>query len=91
MLIGRVFANSLGDWSSIPVWRYPFGPHVTSTSSNHFHIFTVGDQLVVPIGVSHISLRYKNTIEGAGGKRTNEQYAWVNSSAEEELCNIVHV
>ena len=55
-----------------------------------FHL-TAGDQLVVPIGVSHISLGYKNTIEGAGGKRTNEQYAWVNSSAEEELCNIVHV
>ena len=50
-----------------------------------------GDQLVVLIEVSHNSLRYKNTIEGAGGKRTNEQYAWVNSSAEGKLCNIVHM
>ena len=51
-----------------------------------FH-FTAGGQLVVPTGVSHISLRYKNTIEGVGEKRTNEQYAWVNSSARRELCN----
>ena len=36
-------------------WRYPLGPHVTSTSSNPF-LFTAGDQLVVPIGASHISL-----------------------------------
>ena len=51
-----------------------------------FH-FTAGNQLVVPTGVSHISLRYKNTIEGVEKKRTNEQYAWVNSSARRELCN----
>ena len=44
-----------------------------------FH-FTAGDQLVVPIGASHISLRLQeNTIKGVGGKRTNEQNTWVNS------------
>ena len=34
-----------------------------------------GDHLVVPIGVSHISLRHKNYNQGSGGKeqRTNEQ------------------
>ena len=43
---------------------------------NHFHFF-VGDHLVVPIGVSHISLRHKEYNQGSGRKRTNEQYAWV--------------
>ena len=49
----------------------------------HVHVLTIhflaGDQLVVPRGVTHISYHYKNTIEGVGGKRTNEQneqYAW---------------
>ena len=42
---------------------------------------------MVPIGVTHISYHYKNTIEGVGGKRTNEQTLGVNSSAEGELCN----
>ena len=69
------------------VWRYPFGPPRYIHFFEPFHFFTAGDQLVVPVGVSHISLRYKNTIEGAEEKRTNEQYAWVNSNARKELCN----
>ena len=57
-----------------------------------FFFFTACDQLVVPIGVSHISLRLQEYNRGSGRKkRTNEQYAWVNSSAEGEFCNIVHV
>ena len=43
---------------------------------------------MVPIGVTHISCHYKNTIEGTGEKqRTNEQTLGVNSSAEREFCN----
>ena len=39
-------------------------------------------------GIAHFFLAIRNTIEGAGEKkRTNEQYAWVNSSARRELCN----
>ena len=39
-------------------------------------------------GIAHFLMATRNTIKGAGGKRTNEQYAWVNSSAEGELRNI---
>ena len=56
-----------------------------------FH-FTAGDQLVVPIGVSHISLRLQEIQSREWekkNKRTNEQNAWVNSSARRELCNTV--
>ena len=43
-------------------------------------------------GIAHFLTATRNTIEGVGEKkRTNEQYAWVNSSAEGELCNIVHM
>ena len=38
-------------------------------------------------GIAHFSQAIRNTINGVGGKRTNEQYAWVNSSARKELCN----
>ena len=59
---------------------------VTSTSSNHS---TACDQLVVPIGVTHISLPLHQiqSMEQELKKRTNEQTLWVNSSAERELCN----
>ena len=52
--------------------------------------FLAGDQLVVPRGVTHISCHYKNTIEGTGENKTNEQtrtMLGVNSRAEGELCN----
>ena len=47
---------------------------------------------MVPIGLTHISLplhqiQLRERVEG----RTNEQTLGVNSSAEGELCNIVHV
>ena len=53
----------------VSLWRSPFGPNVTSTSSSHFTSLRP-----VPIGVTHISLRYKNTIEGTGekNKQTNK-------------------
>ena len=57
-----------------------------------FNFFTAGDQLVVPIGVTHISLRLQEIQSREWEKkRTNEQHAWVNSSAEEKLCNFVHM
>ena len=58
------------------VWRYPLGPHVTSTSLNHFTSWP-GDQLVVPIGASHIS-SWLQEIQSREwekkNKRTNKQY-----------------
>ena len=42
-------------------------------------------------GNAHFFTATSNTIEGTGEKRTNEQTLGVNSSAEGELCNIVHV
>ena len=42
---------------------------------------------MVPIGVTHISCHNKNTIEGTGEKKKNEQTLGVNSSAEREFCN----
>ena len=32
-------------------------------------------------GIAHFFIATRNTIKGVGGKRTNEQNAWVNSSA----------
>ena len=43
---------------------------------------------VIPKTLKDDTWYLSNTIKGAGEKRTNEQYAWVNSSAEGELCNI---
>ena len=58
----------------------PFAPPPYINFFKPFH-FLAGDHLVVPIGVSHIPLRHKKYNQGSGRKRTNEQYAWVNSSA----------
>ena len=72
------------------MWQYPISPPPpnTSSSSKSF-LFTAGDQLVVPIGASHISSSLQEIQSREWKqKRTNEQYAWVNSSAEGELCNI---
>ena len=57
-----------------------------------FHFFTAGDQLVVPRGVTHISCHYKNTIEGAGENRTNEQtrtMLWVNPEQKESMQHYI--
>ena len=65
---------------------------------NHFepfHFFTAGDQLVVPIGASHISLPLQEiqSREREEREQTNKtnNMPGVNLSAEGELCNIVHV
>ena len=42
---------------------------------------------MVPIGYRTLLYRYKKYNRGSGRKRTNEQYAWVNSSTRRELCN----
>ena len=67
----------------------PLAPTRFTSSSNHVR-FTAGDQLVVPRGVTHISCHYKNTMEGTGENKTNEQtrtMLGVNSRAEGKLCN----
>ena len=51
-----------------------------------FHFFTDGDQLVVPIGVTHISLAL-HQIQSREQEGKKEQILGVNSSAERELCN----
>ena len=72
----------------------PLRSTIRQPSLQPFH-FLAGDQLVVPTGVTHIFFTAtSNTIEGTGEKKTqktNEQTLGVNSSAEGELCNIVHV
>ena len=66
-------------------------PHATSSLLTI--LFTAGDQLMVPRGVTHISCHYKNTIEGTGGRKKKEQtnkhkqYAWGYSRAEREFSN----
>ena len=47
------------------------------------------NHLVVPIGVSRISLRHKKYNQGSGRKRTKNKrtiWAWVNSSARRLSC-----
>ena len=60
---------------------------------HHFPSWPVGDQLVVPRGVTHISCHYKNTIEGAGeNRRTNEQtrtMLGVNSEQKESMQHYI--
>ena len=68
----------------------PSAPHVTSTSLNHFTSWP-GDQLVVPIGASHISswlqeIQSREWEERTKNKRTI--WAWVNSKCKKciPLC-----
>ena len=60
----------------------------TSTFFNHFSSWPAGDQLVVPIGVTHISLPLHQiqSREQEKKEQTNNMLG-VNSSAEGELCN----
>ena len=41
------------------------------------------------MGVTHISCHYKNTIEGAGENRTNEQLLGVNSEQKESMQHYI--
>ena len=63
------------------------GPHVTSTSSNHFTLLGQWSTSGSDRGIAHFFTATRNAIEGVREKRTNEQYACVNSSAEGKLCN----
>ena len=57
---------------------------------NFFETISIlaGDHQMVPIGVSHISLRHKKYNQGSGRKeqRTNEGLSQLQMQ-EEELCN----
>ena len=55
------------------MWRYPLGPHITSTSSNHFNILGRWSSSGSDRGIAHFFMATRNTIKGVGGKRTNEQ------------------
>ena len=71
------------------VWRYPFGPPYVNLLEPF--PFLAGDQLVVPIGVTHISLPLQEyNRRNRRKERTNEQTLGVNSRAERELCNTLH-
>ena len=52
------------------VWRYPLCPHEYVNFFKPFH-FTAGDQLVVPIGASHISLRLQE-IQSRGWEKKEQ-------------------
>ena len=73
------------------MWRYPPLPPRYINFFEPFR-FTAGDQLVVPIGASHISLPLQEiqSREQEKKEQTNNVLG-VNSSAEGKLCNIVHM
>ena len=81
-MIRLQFWNSEG--YEVSLWRSP-------STFNHFNIFTAGDQLVVHIGVSHISLPLQEiqSREWEEREQTNKtnNMPGVNLSAERELCN----
>ena len=56
------------DWCNVTF----LAPTYYINSSNH-SLLAAGDQLVVPRGVTRISCHCKNTIEGTGENKTNEQ------------------
>ena len=59
---------------ALSVWRYPPRVAPTHTFINLLTIlFTSRWSTSGPIGVTHISCHYKNTIEGTGENKTNEQ------------------
>ena len=71
------------------LWQYPLAhPPNTSTSSKPFH-FLAGDQLVVPIGTSHISswLQEIQSMEWEEREQTNNMLGLIQAQ-EEALCNI---
>ena len=69
-------------------------PTIRQPSLQPFRFFTAGDQPVVPIGVTHISLplqelQSREWEEKEQTNKTNNMLG-VNSSAEGELCNTLH-
>ena len=64
------------------MWQYPLAP--PPEYINFFETISIlaGDHLVVPIGVSYMSLRHKKYNQESGRNENNEQKRdWVNSSA----------
>ena len=78
------------------LWRYPLGPHVTSTLLTISLLYGRWSTSGSDRGIAHFFTATRNAIKGAGGKnkkqtnKTNNRPG-VNSSAEGELCNIVHM
>ena len=73
------------------VWRYPLGPHVTSTSSKPFHFFA-GDQLVVPIG-AFAHFLWLQEIQSREREKKKEQRTiclGLTQVQDRELCNTLH-
>ena len=86
-------------------WKHPSKQHMhgcndTALSAHSLYITSnhvtslrpAGDQLVVPRGVTHISCHYKNTIEGTGENKTNEQtrtMLGVNSEQKESMQHYI--
>ena len=74
------------------LWQYPPRPPEYINFFKPFQSWPV-THLVVPIGVSHISLRHKKYSRGSGRKRTKNKrtiWAWVNSSARRLSCDTLH-
>ena len=74
------------------MWHYPFGPPNTSTSSKPFH-FLAGDQLMVPIGASHISSWLQEIQSREWEERTKNKriiWAWVNSKCKKRSYITLH-
>ena len=79
-------------WNIIVLmWRYPLGPPNISTSLNYVNLGRLSS-CCSDRGITHFFLATRNTIKGVGEKeqRTNEQYAWVNSSARRLSCDTLH-
>ena len=51
------------------LWLYPLGPHVTSTSSNHFDILGRWSTSGSDRGIAHFFTATRNTMEGVGEKK----------------------
>ena len=72
----------------VPLWRYPLGPQYVNFFET-ISIFLAGDQLVLLIGVSHISswLQEIQSREWEEREQTNNMLGLIQAQ-EEELCNI---
>ena len=69
------------------MWRSPSVPHVISSLLTIPLLYGRWSTSGSDRGNAHFFTATSNTIEGTGGKRTNDQTLGVNSSAEGELSN----
>ena len=73
------------------MWQYPRSPRTYQLL--WYNSVLAGDHLVVPIGVSHNSLRHKKYNRVSERKRTKNKrtiWAWVNSSARRLSCDTLY-